>query len=93
MPTAKLPGWGAADWLRVCRLWGRVVLSLGLLVSSKLITIQVPFFFKSIVDQLNISQQVGGHGHDGDSPSSPCLLFRPYSKYPPVPTAVQPLHA
>lgn len=69
----------------MCRLWGRVVLSLGLLVSSKLITIQVPFFFKSIVDQLNISQQVGGHGHDGDSPSSPCLLLRPYSRYPPVP--------
>ena len=35
----------------------RVVLSMGLLVSSKLITIQVPFFFKEIVDQLNVAQQ------------------------------------
>jgi hypothetical protein len=35
-----------------------VVVSLGMLVSSKLITIQVPFLFKNIVDQLNISQQV-----------------------------------
>ena len=37
----------------------RVVLSLGLLISSKLITIQVPFLFKSIVDQLSVSQEVG----------------------------------
>lgn len=31
---------------------------MGLLISSKLITIQVPFLFKHIVDQLNVSQEV-----------------------------------
>lgn len=36
-------------------LKARVALSMGLLVSSKLITIQVPFLFKNIVDQLNMS--------------------------------------
>lgn len=36
-------------------LKARVVLSMGLLVSSKLITIQVPFLFKNIVDQLNVA--------------------------------------
>lgn len=35
-------------------LKARVVLSMGLLVSSKLITIQVPFLFKDIVDKLNV---------------------------------------
>jgi len=36
-------------------LKARVVLSMGLLISSKLITIQVPFLFKNIVDQLNMA--------------------------------------
>ncbi len=36
-------------------LKARVVLSMGLLISSKLITIQVPFLFKNIVDQLNVA--------------------------------------
>ena len=34
----------------------RVCLSMGLLISSKLITIQVPFIFKNIVDQLNTAE-------------------------------------
>lgn len=32
----------------------RVVLALGFLVAGKLLNVQVPFFFKNIVDQLNI---------------------------------------
>jgi ABC transporter ATM len=42
-------------WPEEKRLRNRVVLAVGLLVGSKLMTIQVPILFKQIIDAMNVS--------------------------------------
>lgn len=66
----------------------RVGISLGLLVGAKLLNVQVPFYFKSIVDSMNIDFVAVG-GTAGTVAGSVIVACKPHQAIYPSPTMTE----
>ena len=63
---------------RANELKGRVALSLGLMVAAKVITIQVPFLFKDIIDRFSVAAPPAGTADAAVESATAAIIQVPY---------------